>query len=278
MDDTPVEGLEPTEVEPGDTGELDVEGTQAEAVEPEPRQYVEVDDPDNRFVPVKVNGEIVELPFREVVDGYSRTADYTQKTQEAAALRQQAEYGLRIQQALEQDPQMAMRILQAQYGQPEAPQQAAAPVRPDFDDPLEEKAWELEQRYNELQQRFEQSETDRVVAQAVGNLQSTFRLSNDDVSAVLQTAYQMNLGVEAFPQIWKAIAYDRLEAKVRAQQAASQQQQESDQKRQSAAAAATRTIAPNTSGGNGLTQELDVSNQRMTPREAVEAALAQLNL
>ena len=130
MDDTPIEGLEPTEVEPGDTGELDVEGTQVEAEEAPPRQYVEVDDPDSRYVPVKVNGETLEVPFSDLVNGYSRTADYTQKTQEAAALRQQAEYGLRIQQALETDPAMAMRILQAQYGtgmQQEPPAPAPPP-------------------------------------------------------------------------------------------------------------------------------------------------------
>jgi hypothetical protein len=278
MDETPLEGLEPTDVEPGDTGELDIEGEQVEAVEPPPRQYVEVDDPDNRFVRVKVNGEDVEVPFSEAVQGYSRTADYTQKTQEAAQLRQQAEYGLRLQQALETNPEMAMRILQAQYGniggqEPQAPQ---APVKPEFDDPLEEQNWELRQQYQQLQARIEQAETDRAVERAVSNLQSTYRLDNDDVAAVLQTAYNMNLGVEAFPQIWKSIAYDRLEARVRAQQAAQQQQEQTTQQRQSAAAAATRTIAPTTSGGNGLTQVEDVSNQHMTPREAVERALETL--
>jgi len=280
MEDTPIEGLEPTEVEPEEIGELDVEGTQVEAEEAPPRQYVEVDDPDSRYVPVKVNGETLEVPFREVVDGYSRTADYTQKTQEAAALKQQAEYGLRIQQALETNPEMAMRILQAQYGtgmqqEPTAPQQ---PTMPEFDDPIEQQLWEERQARQALEQRIEQAETDRAVERAVNTLQSSYRLTNDDVAAVLQTAYNMNLGVDAFPQIWKAMAYDRLEARVRAQQTASEQQQATTQQRQAAAAAATRTVSPQTHGGNGLTQELDVSNTHMTPREAVEAAFNQLGI
>lgn len=280
MDETPIEGLEPTEVEPGAAGELDVEGTQVEVEEAPPRQYVEIDDPDNRFVRVKVNGEDVEVPFSEAVNGYSRTADYTQKTQEAAALRQQAEYGMRIQQALETDPEMAMRILQAQYGSrlPQEPQAPQAPAMPEFDDPLEAKAWELEQRYNQLQERVEQAESNRVLERSIADLQSTYRLTNDDVAAVLQQAYSMNLGVEAFPQIWKAMAYDRLEARVRAQQAAEQQQQATTQQRQTAAAAATRTISPQTHGGNGITNEMDVSNTHMTPREAVELAFQQLGI
>lgn len=280
MDETPIEGLEPTDVEPGDTGELDVEGTQEVAEEPPPRQYLEVDDPDQRYARVKVNGEEIEVPFSEVLNGYSRTADYTQKTQEAAALRQQAEYGMRLQQALETDPEMAMRILQAQYGTPAAQQQHApqAPAMPEFDDPVEQQLWEERQARIQLEERFAQAETDRAVERAVTNLQSTFRLTNDDVAAVLQTAYQHNLGVDAFPMIWKTIAYDRLEARVRAQQAATQQQEQATQQRQSAAAAATRTIAPSTSGGNGLTSELDVSNRHMTPREAVEAAFEQLGI
>jgi len=226
------------------------------------------------------NGEDVEIPYSELKNGYSRTADYTQKTQEAAALRQQAEYGLRIQQALETNPEMAMRILQAQYGQPAepGPQAPAPPQMPEFDDPVEQQLWEERQARIKLEQRFEQVETDRAVERAVNTLQSTYRLTNDDVAAVLQTAYNMNLGVDAFPQIWKAIAYDRLEARVRAQAAATEQQQLTTEQRQSAAAAATRAVSPQTHGGNGLTQEQDVSNQHMTPREAVERAFESLGI
>ena len=60
---------------------------------------------------VKVNGEEIDVPLNELLAGYQRTADYTRKTQEVAAMRQQYEAQL------------------AQFQQAQAQQQVQQPVQ-----------------------------------------------------------------------------------------------------------------------------------------------------
>ena len=71
-------------------GESDAESEQTEGEEdaeeaPQPAQTFRV----------KVDGEEVEVPLDELLKGYSRTADYTRKTQAIAEARKQAEVELR---------------------------------------------------------------------------------------------------------------------------------------------------------------------------------------
>lgn len=277
MEEPVVDGLEPGG-DPGDTGEIVPEGVEELAPEEPARHYVEAE-PDH-YVKVRVNGEEIERPWQEVVDGYSRTEDYTRKTQEAAALREQASYGLQIQRALETDPEMAIRILTTRYGldQRSAEQAVQQVQEPEFDDPLERSLWQEQQARGRLEQRLEQMETERQLDRAVTSLRQSFTMTDQDVAEVLQTAYQMGAGVESFPLIWKSITYDRLAARVAAQQAVGQQQQQQTQAKQAAAAAATQVVSSGTHGGNGLTNQVDVSNQHMSPREAVELAFQQLGL
>lgn len=78
------EGAESPEAEPTEEPERDEEQPDAEP-EPEPEP-----EPSPTYK-VKVNGELVEVTLDELKNGYSRTKDYTQKTQEAARLRKEAE-------------------------------------------------------------------------------------------------------------------------------------------------------------------------------------------
>lgn len=98
------------------------------------------------------------------------------------------------------------------------------------------------------------------------------------MAEVLQLAYNGGYGTEAFPMIWKNIQYDRIAARAQAMQASNQQQAQQTQQRQQAAAAASQVVASGTHGGNGLTNEVDVSQTNMTPREAIERALDQLGI
>ena len=61
-----------------------------------------VDEFANHHVVVKVDGEDVRVPLSEAVAGYSRQADYTRKTQEAASVRQMAEQRVEAIQRQEQ--------------------------------------------------------------------------------------------------------------------------------------------------------------------------------
>jgi hypothetical protein len=90
---TDVEALAILEAGKEEAGVAPEEGTEEQGEQP-------------KFVTVKVDGKDEQVPFDEVLKGYSRTADYTRKTQELAAERKQA--------AAEAN---AVREERAQYGQ-----------------------------------------------------------------------------------------------------------------------------------------------------------------
>jgi hypothetical protein len=270
-----VDALEgqPAEGDPEYVGDIAEAGEVIDGAEdaPPPRQYVEVDDPDNRWVRTKVNGEDIEVPFSEFQRGYSREADYTQKSQTVAEMRRQAEYGIQLQQALQTDPALTLRILAQQY-QLDQQQQAPEPV-PEFDDPLERQLYEERQARIALEQRFEQRESDRMLESAVGNLRSQFQLSDDDVRQVVGTAMQVGVGLDALPMIWKTIAFDRIQASVAEHQ---RRQAAETQTRTAAKTAATQTVS---SGRGAPTASLTTSQKPTGPitlREAAERAWTDL--
>lgn len=267
-----VDALEgqPAEVDPEELGDVDSAGEVIDdglQDEPPPRQYVEVDDPDNRWVRVKVNGEDTEVPFSEFQRGYSREADYTQKSQSVAELRREAEYGLQLQQALQTDPALTLQILAQQYQLDQQRQQAPEP-EPEFDDPLERQLYEERQARIALEQRFEQRESDRALESAVGNLRSQYQLNDDDVRQVVGIAAQTGLGLDALPMVWKTIAFDRIQASVVEHQ---RRQAAETQQRTTAKTAATQTV----SSGRGAPSRNIIDQQRTGPitfREAAEQA------
>lgn len=268
--------VDPTEgggVEPEvDTQVLD-EGIEQPASEPPARSYVEVDDPDSHYVRVKVDGEEVEVPFREALEGYSRHSDYSRKTAELAQQRQQAEYALRIQEALQVDPEATLQFLARQHLKQQAEQ--PQPQAPEFDDPLERQIWEANQRVMTLEQRIAQQDADQQLNSAIGQLRTQFSANDDDVRAVVQTAYQNGLGVEAFPMIFKTMQFDRLQARVQASQAERARQQAETARRQASAASASQIINSGTgTPSGGLVNNLNRDDGNMSFLEAVEAALA----
>jgi hypothetical protein len=266
-----VDALEgqPAEVDP-ELGDIASAGEVIDGTEdaPPPRQYLEVDDPDNRWVRTKVNGEEIEVPFSEALRGYSREADYTQKAQTVAELRRQAEYGIQLQQALQTDPALTLQILAQQYQLDQQRQQATPEPEPEFDDPLERQLYEERQARIALEQRFEQRESDRALEMAVGNLRNQYALNDDDLRLVVGTAMQANLGLDALPMVWKTIAFDRIQASVAAHQ---QRQAAENAQRTQAKTAATQTV----SSGRGA-PDRDIVPQKaagpITLRQAAEQA------
>lgn len=261
--------------DPAAGGEVSDSTQQVEDATPEPRNYVEVEDPDNRYVRVKVDGEDQEIPFSEALRGYSREADYTRKAQEVARQREQADYGLRLQQALESNPALTLQILSQQYGI-NFGQQAAPPPEPepDYADPLEQALHEERQAREALEQRIFQREADQQLEVAVGDLRGRYNATDDDIREVIGAAYKMQVGVESLPMIYESLAFQRLNARV--QQIRAQQQNE--QQRVAAKQQASQLIA-NGSGAtsNGLTDVSD-PNRTMTIREAAMAAMEQFGL
>lgn len=215
---------------------------------------------------VRVDGEDVEVPFSEALRGYSREADYTRKAQELAQQRQEAQYGIQLQQALQADPALTLRILSQQYqlDQQNQPQQP----EPEFDDPLERQLYEERQARIALEQRFEQRESDRALEAAVGGLRNQYALNDDDLRLVVGTAMQAGLGLDALPMVWKTIAFDRIQASVVEHQ---RRQAAETTQRTAAKTAATQTV----SSGRGAPSRNIVEQQRPGPisfREAAEQA------
>jgi hypothetical protein len=275
MDETPSfeGGVEQADSAP--SGEITESTQQVEDATPEPaRQYVEVDDPDHRYVRVRVDGEDQEVPYSEALKGYSREADYTRKSQEVARQREQADYGLRLQQALESNPALTLQILAQQYGfTPPAQAQEPEPEI-SFDDPLERALHDERQAREALEQRIYAREADQALEAAVGNLRGRYNATDDDIREVIGTAYRMQVGVEALPMIYESMAFQRLNARV--QQI--RQQQTEEQQRVTAKQQASQIVSNGAgASSNGLTNVLD-PNRTMTIREAALAAMEQAGL
>lgn len=256
--------------------EPEAQAPSEDAPEQEPsRQYVEVDDPDNRYVRVRVDGEDVEVPLSEALKGYSRESHFTRNMQEVAQQRQEAEFGLRLQQALASNPEMTLQILAQQYGLNLGQAQAAVEqAEEEYADPLEREIVSERQARLALEERISQREADEQLERAVAGLRNQFNLNEEDLVAVVGTAYQMGLGVDAFPMIYKTMQFDRIDARVRAHRAEQARQQAETQRRQQAKTQASQTISNGRGQGNGLTDQADAGG-RMTLREAIEAAFDQ---
>jgi hypothetical protein len=234
------------------------------------RQYVEVDDPDQRYVRVKVDGEDVEVPFSEAVRGYSREADYTRKAQLVAQQRQEAELGLRIQQALQADPQATIRLLAERYAaQTQAPQ-----PEPEFDDPLERQLYAERQARESLEERINQREADEQLARTVNGLRSQFGANDEDIRAAVQLASQNNLGIEALPMVYKTMAFDRIQANVKAYQAQEAAKAAENARRTQAKQAAGQVVSNGQTGATNLTDRAN-TGAPMSLRESIEAAFEQ---
>ena len=261
-----VEAVEQTEDVTTETPESQVE-------EP-PRRYVEIDDPDDRYDRVKVNDEEIEVPYSEIKRGYSRTADYTRKTQELAQQRAEAEYGIRLQQALQANPQATIRYLAEQAGLQLGQQQAqpATEPEPEYQDPLEREIATERQARLALEQRIAQREMDEQVDRTIDGLRRQYNASDEDIQAVIATAMRGNYPVDALPMIYKSITLDKLQARAQAAQVAQQQREAETTRRQSSAAAATRVVSSGVAtSSNGLTNR-SALQERPTFREAALAA------
>lgn len=276
MSDTPAGDLAGLGEDIAEAEVPQTEGVGEALVEDAPsRQYVEFDDPDDRFVRVRVNDEDIEVPYSELVKGYSREADYTRKTQELARQRQEADYGLRVQEALRVNPQATLRLLAEQAGIPFGEQPQQQPVEEEYLDPLEREIAIERQARLALEQRLAQRDMDEHVERTINGLRSQFNASDEDISQVVAVAMQNNYPVEALPMIYKAITLDKLQARLQAQQAAKAQKDAETARRTAAKTQASSTVTASSAQGNGLTDRTRLQ-ARPSIREAALAAFEEL--
>lgn len=267
--------------DPAQSGQVSDGQPTDQQAEPEytEKSYLDVDDVADRYVKVRVEGEDVEVPLREALSGYSRQADYTRKTQELTQQRQQAEYALAVQRALQAEPAETLRILSRQYGVNfEQSPPPAGREQPSYDDGYEPSPYAdpIEQRLNQQQQMIEQMmsqqaqrQADETLRAAIGGLQQKYQLDDATVKEVVGTALQARMGPESFEMIYKNLAFDRAQS-ARAQAQAQRAAQEAQ--RGARGAAASQLIGNGSSANGAGGQQPGASDGVMSLSEAFAQA------
>jgi hypothetical protein len=226
------------EVEGGDEGSSD-EAPEAEA------DLLDVDAYGNHLVTVTVDGEEQTVPLSELRGGYQRQADYTRKTQEVAAQRQEAQAALALMAAYRQDPEGTLAVLAQEagfdFGRPQPDGQELSP---------------LEQRLIRMEQAEARRGVEVEVARCQAELGDLF-----DPSEAVAFAIQNKVNITTAA---KQLAADKLLAE-RARGAAQAARQADDKTRTAAKRSAQVAPGHSAKGGNE-----PVSTKGMSTREIYE--------
>ena len=176
LSDTPVDKQQQMESDTGEEVQEEVEEVEAESETPEPElteteeteEVTEQESSEDKYYPIKLDGEDMEITLDEALQGYQRQSDYTKKTQALANERKQVEAEKdALSRQINQYKQNVDRLVQEQQSQ--------QPEEPDWDklyedDPLQwmkqkedlrsrkEKALELQQEQFRLQQQQAQEQ------------------------------------------------------------------------------------------------------------------------
>lgn len=218
----------------GDVGQGAPEATPAA-----PPEYLDTDQYGGHHVRLKVDGEDMDVPLSEAIQGYSRQQDYTRKTQALAEQQREAQFALTLQTALQNNPAATLRLLQEQYGaQPEA----AAEDDSWLDDPDEARWREYDQRLSQQ----EQFRADQELQVALRVLQQQFG-EEFNPQAVVSAAMQQNRMDLA--NVHKELMFDKLWAQHEAQQEATRRNDVDEQSRITAKAAITAHGGTSANGG-----------------------------
>lgn len=201
-----------------------VEGT--DTAEAEDQLVLDFDQYGNYRIPVKVDGEELLVPLSEATAGYQRQADYTRKTQELAAQKQELGWGAAIKAALEADPAGTLDFLaetfQVPRSTPQAPQVPSQPSTDEVDDwlnfdgPAKERAADprmqaIEARIAEmdrqLRERTEHEEEQRIRGE-IQRLQTVY--PDFDPPTVIAAALKQ--GHSDLERAYRTIAFDKVAA------------------------------------------------------------------
>lgn len=172
-----------------------------------------VDEFADHYVTVKVDGEEVRVPLSEAVAGYSRQADYTRKTQELAAQKQELAWANAIRQALENDPSGTIDLLANHYGVSKKEAQRMVDEDPFFSDDFRMDDDPVAKRLQEIDQRVSAFEKAQAQAQLQADIQRLQSLYGEDFDAREVVAAALAQGNPDLESVFKQIAFDRIKAK-----------------------------------------------------------------
>lgn len=246
-------------------------------IAPEPN-YLDIDAYGDYYARVKVDGEELEVPVAEALQGYQRQADYTRKTQELSQRAQQVQFWETVDQAMKVNPQETMRFLQNQYGIGQA--EVAANTSYDepeddwFTDPSEKRIAQLEQQLNGVTSYFQQQQAAQQLEQVVGQLQQKYG-EDFNAAAVIREALNRGLNDPRYLEgVFKEMSFDRLMARQSATADQQARRQSQSQQRQRAAADAAATVSQGSGSGGDVVTPTPATRPR-TIQEAWELAKQQ---
>jgi len=180
-------------------GQVDAGVETGDAPVGEPREYFAWDEYADKPVKLTVDGEEIEVPLAEALNGYQRQADYTRKTQELAEQRRQVQFASALQEALQNDPSGTLELLSQHYGVNKQP----TSEEEEFLDPVEKQYRQLESRI----QAFEQEKAMRELENQIESLSRRYGELFDANEVVAKALATGNTNLEA---VYKQIAFDRL--------------------------------------------------------------------
>lgn len=219
-----MDSLDNTAIEPEEAGN-------PEPVEAGPETAAETTETPDYHI-VKVNGEELQVPYEELVNGYSRTADYTRKTQEVAAERERLQIAERLMVAFDRDPERTLRTLAETYGINLAGQAAQAPAEEEWVDPEEKRLQEIQSKVDSLQQTWEERQVEEYIEKQYTALETKFGEFDRDELA----EYMLRTETRDFETAYKSMQFDR-----------ALQRAQSDRQARDA-----KTALPPVSGGHGV--------------------------
>jgi len=181
-----------------------------------------VEEYSNYRVPIKLDGEDLEVPLSEALAGYQRQADYTRKTQELAQQKEQFQFATALQSALDNDPAATIDLLSKHYGISRQAVSEMIADGEDFDslDPTEQKYRELDKRLAS----FEDYQSKQEIEREVQRLKSKYEDFN--INEVVTAALRVNS--TDLEGTYKQIAFDKMMAKAELERQAREVQQQKE--------------------------------------------------
>jgi hypothetical protein len=208
-----------------------------------------------------VDGEEIEVPLAEALNGYQRQADYTRKTQELAEQRRQVQFAAALQEALQNDPGSTLALLQEHYG--------VGVQQPSEDEELYVDP--VEKQYRQLESRIQAFEQEKAVRELESRIESLSRKYGEDFDASEVVSKALATGNTDLEAVYKQIAFDRLYEKSKVTSKVAAKQAEEAKK----IVESKRDAAVVSKGGSA--KSADVSSKPIKSiRDAFESAKRQI--
>jgi hypothetical protein len=211
----------------------------------------------NHRVPVKLDGEELQIPLSEAIAGYQRQADYTRKTQELSEQREQVQFASTLQAALENNPAATLSLLSQHYNVSNTPEVDA--VDEESFTPEERKIRELDKRVAS----FEDFQNQQQIEKEISGLQNKY--GDFDVKEVVSSALRMN--TTDLEGVYKQLSFDKIVAQSKIELAAKERLKQADNSVLEAKRAAS-VVAGGSSAASSTTTE------KVAPAKSIAEAWA----